>query len=54
MYKTATINTVNALKAALEKKLPMKAEDVKRLRKKLRFLQKFQMKSMLTMSRLKK
>ncbi len=36
MYKTATINTVNALKAALEKKLPMKAEDLKRLKKKLR------------------
>jgi Fic family protein len=36
MYKTATINTVNALKAALEKKLPMKASDEKRLKKKLR------------------
>lgn len=36
MYKTGTINTVNALKAELDKKLPMKAEYEKRLKKKLR------------------
>jgi Fic family protein len=36
MYKTATIDTVNALKAELDKKLPMKAEYEKRLKKKLR------------------
>ena len=36
MYKTATIDTVNALKAAYDKKLPMKAEYEERLEKKLR------------------
>ncbi|MDD4604563.1 MAG: hypothetical protein PHF97_12270 [Bacteroidales bacterium] len=36
MYKTATIDIVNALKTELNKKLPMKAEYEKRLKKKLR------------------
>ncbi len=36
MYKTATINIVSALKAELDKKLPMKPEDDKRLNRKLR------------------
>ncbi len=36
MYKTETIDTVNALKAAYDKMLPMKAEYEKRLEKKLR------------------
>jgi len=36
MYKTKTIDTVNALKIELDNKLPLKAEDNKRLQKKLR------------------
>ena len=36
MYKTKTINTVDALKLELDKKIPLKAEDEKRLQKKLR------------------
>ncbi|MGQ1947501.1 Fic family protein [Geofilum sp. OHC36d9] len=36
MYKTKTIDTVNALKLELDKKIPLKAEDSKRLQKKLR------------------
>lgn len=36
MYNTETIEIVNTLKAELDKKLPMKAEDEKRLKKKLR------------------
>lgn len=36
MYKTKTIDTVNALKIELDKKSPLKAEDEKRLKKKLR------------------
>jgi Fic family protein len=36
MYKTATINIISALKAELDIKLPMKPEDDKRLKKKLR------------------
>lgn len=36
MYKTKTIDTVNALKIELDKKVPFKAEDEKRLQKKLR------------------
>jgi len=36
MYKTKTIDTVNALKIELDKKIPLEAEDEKRLQKKLR------------------
>ena len=36
MHNTATIDTVNALKLELDKKLPLKAADEKRLKKKLR------------------
>ena len=36
MYKTKTIDTVNALKIELDKKTPLEAEDEKRLQKKLR------------------
>jgi Fic family protein len=36
MYKTKTIDTVNALKIELDKKIPLEAEDDKRLQKKLR------------------
>ncbi len=36
MYKTKTIDKVNALKLELDKKIPLKAEDNKRLQKKLR------------------
>ena len=36
MYKTKTIDTVNALKLELDKKIPLKAEDRKRLQKKIR------------------
>lgn len=36
MYRTETIDTVNSLKSELDKKIPLKAEDEKRLRKKLR------------------
>lgn len=36
MYKTKTIDTVNALKIELDKKIPLEAENDKRLQKKLR------------------
>lgn len=36
MYKTKTIDTVSALKNELDKKIPLEAEDDKRLQKKLR------------------
>lgn len=36
MYKTKTLDTVNALKLELDKKIPLKPEDNKRLQKKLR------------------
>ena len=36
MYRTKTIDTVNALKKELDNKLPLKAKDNKRLQKKLR------------------
>ena len=36
MYRTKTIDTVNALKLELDKKLPLKSEDKKRLQKKIR------------------
>lgn len=36
MYRTKTIDTVNALKLELDKKLPLKSEDKKRLQKKMR------------------
>lgn len=36
MYKTQTIDTVDALKLELDKKIPLEPEDEKRLRKKLR------------------
>lgn len=36
MYKTKTLDTVNALKLELDNKIPLKAEDSKRLQKKLR------------------
>jgi len=36
MYKTRTIDRVSALKVELDKKLPLKSEDNKRLKKKLR------------------
>jgi Fic family protein len=36
MYKTKTIDTLNALKIELDKKIPLKAEDERRLKKKLR------------------